>query len=112
MMDAANDVVIENLRDGRKVEIRALRSEDRLLAAIRRSGRKSIFQREEIDFSVTVDFVNHVASEISGALTAGGEAYVGGMVELGRTRGGLGREVISEASQHLRATLLKRDNAD
>jgi hypothetical protein len=33
------------------------------------------------------------------------------MVELGRTLGGFGREVISEASQHLRATLLKRGNA-
>jgi hypothetical protein len=78
-MDAANDAGIEKLRDGRKVEIRALRSEDRtgLLAAIVCAGEKSIFQRcfafkrgfteNEIDFSVNVDFVNHVASEISGA---------------------------------------------
>ena len=46
-MDAANYSAIEELRDGRKVEIRALRPGDRtgLLAAIGRAGKQSIFQR-------------------------------------------------------------------
>ena len=46
-----------------------------------------------------------IASEFSGALTAGGNAYVSGIMELGRALGGFGREVITEASRHVRATL-------
>jgi hypothetical protein len=69
VMNAANYSATDELRDGRKVEIRALRPEDRtdLLAAIGRAGKQSIFQRffafkrgfteEEIDFYVNVDFV-------------------------------------------------------
>ena len=46
-----------------------------------------------------------IATEVSGALAAGGKAYVGGMVELGRTLGGFGREIVTEAGEHVRATL-------
>jgi hypothetical protein len=49
--------------------------------------------------------VKEIASEVSTALTASGKAYVGGMVELCRTLHGFGREVFTEAGQHVRATL-------
>jgi hypothetical protein len=45
-----------------------------------------------------------IATEVSNALAAGGKAYVGGVLELGRTLGGFGREVLAEAGQHVRAT--------
>jgi GNAT superfamily N-acetyltransferase len=63
----------EALRDGRVVEIRALRPEDRagLLAAVGRTSEQSLYRRffafkrgfteREIDFYVNVDFVSHVA---------------------------------------------------
>jgi hypothetical protein len=49
--------------------------------------------------------VKEIASEVSSALTASGKAYVGGMVEFCRTLRGFGREVVTEAGQHVRATL-------
>ena len=45
-----------------------------------------------------------IATEVSNALAAGGKAYVAGVLELGRTLGGFGREVLAEAGQHVRAT--------
>ncbi len=62
-----------SLRDGRGVEIRALRPEDRdgMLAAVSRIGTDSLYRRffavkrefseSETAFFVNVDFVNHVA---------------------------------------------------
>jgi hypothetical protein len=63
----------EALRDGRIVEIRALRPEDRagMLDAVGRTSEQSLYRRffgfkrgfteREIDFYVKVDFVSHVA---------------------------------------------------
>jgi hypothetical protein len=48
------------------------------------------------------------AAAIPGALTAGGRAYVNGVLELGRTLGGFGREIAAEAGQHVRATIEAR----
>jgi hypothetical protein len=45
-----------------------------------------------------------VASEFGGALNAGGRAYAGGLLELGRTLGGFGREILNETNEHVRAT--------
>ena len=67
------DVVRESLRDGRQVEIRSLRPDDRaeFMAAVGRISAESMYRRffgvkrnftsNEIDFFVNVDFVNHVA---------------------------------------------------
>jgi GNAT superfamily N-acetyltransferase len=64
---------IELLRDGRKVEIRALRTEDKadMLAAIDRTGTESRYRRffgakrdfseKEVAFFLNIDFTNHVA---------------------------------------------------
>ena len=64
---------IEALRDGCRVEIRALRPNDRadLIAAVRRISDRSLYRRffglkrsftdQEAAFFVNVDFVNHVA---------------------------------------------------
>jgi len=73
MSDLAAYSEIESLRDGRRVEIRALRPADRddLLAAVRRIGADSLYRRffavkrefseKETRFFVNVDFVSHVA---------------------------------------------------
>lgn len=45
------------------------------------------------------------AADVSGALAAGSKAYVGGVLELGRTLGGFTREILNEAGAHVRATL-------
>lgn len=83
----------EALRDGRQVEIRALRAEDRdgLLAAVGRIGTDSLYRRffvvkrefseKETSFFVNVDFVNHVAlvavlEEDGRPVIVGGGRYV------------------------------------
>ena len=68
-----NYSVTEQLRDGRKVEIHALRPDDKddMLAAIGRTGMQSLqrrffvakrgFSEREIAFFMNIDFINHVA---------------------------------------------------
>src|SRR5215468_11359721 len=72
-IDAAGYSAIEMLRAGQRVEIRALRPDDRdaLLAAVDLASAQSLYRRfhgakrgfsdAEIAFFVNVDFVNHVA---------------------------------------------------
>jgi GNAT superfamily N-acetyltransferase len=84
---------IESLRDGRRVEIRALRPSDlpALMAAIGRIsessmsrrffGAKRHFSEKEIAYFVHVDFVTHVAlvavaEEGTGAIVGGGRYVV------------------------------------
>ena len=93
MLQAANYSAFETLRDGRRVEIRALRPDDRadLIAAVARSSAQSLYRRffavkrsfteTEIDYFLSVDFVNHVAlvavvDEHSPPVIAGGARYV------------------------------------
>lgn len=85
-MDASRYAVIETLRDGRKVAIRALEPEDRagLLAAVenmsddaryrRFFAPKRAFSEKEIEYFLNVDFVHHVAlvAEMDGAIVGGG----------------------------------------
>jgi ribosomal protein S18 acetylase RimI-like enzyme len=64
---------IEHLRDGRPIEIRAVRPDDKddMLAAIGRTSTESLrrrffvvkrgFSQKEIDFFVRIDFCDHVA---------------------------------------------------
>jgi RimJ/RimL family protein N-acetyltransferase len=73
MSEAASYSAIATLRDGRPLEIRALRPDDRdeLAAAVGRASSQSLYRRffgakryfseQEIAFFVNVDFVNHVA---------------------------------------------------
>src|SRR5262245_20414855 len=73
MLEAANYSAFETLRDGRRVEIRTLRPDDRadLIAAVDRTSAQSLYRRffgvrrgstdQEIAFFLNVDFVNHVA---------------------------------------------------
>jgi RimJ/RimL family protein N-acetyltransferase len=93
MPDFAKYSELESLRDGRRVEIRGLRPEDRdeLLAAVRRIGTDSLYRRffavkrefseEETAFFVNVDFVDHVAlivvvQEDDKPVIAGGGRYI------------------------------------
>lgn len=68
-----NYAATERLRDGREVEIRALRPDDKddMLAAVGRTGTQSLqrrffvvkrgFSDREISFFMNIDFLNHVA---------------------------------------------------
>jgi len=84
---------VEPLRDGRRVEIRALRPADRddLIAAVGRTSDQSLYRRffgarrgfgeQEIAFFLNVDFVDHVAlvavaDEGGRPVIAGGGRYV------------------------------------
>ncbi|WP_262299905.1 GNAT family N-acetyltransferase [Microvirga sesbaniae] len=95
-MRAKDYSATETLRDGRTVEIRALRPEDRagLLAAVGRSSDKSLYRRffgfkrgftdQEVDFYINVDFVDHVAlvallEEDGRPVIVGGSRYVVGV---------------------------------
>src|SRR6516162_1201348 len=99
MLEAANYSACETLRDGRRVEIRALRPEDRadLIAAVARSSAQSLYRRffavkrnfaePEIEFFLNVDFVDHVAlvavvDESGRPGIAGGARYI--VVEAGK----------------------------
>ena len=83
---------IEALRDGCRVEIRALRPDDRadLIAAVNRTSDRSLHRRffglkrsftdQEAAFFVNVDFVNHVALvaliDEGRSVIAGGGRYI------------------------------------
>jgi GNAT superfamily N-acetyltransferase len=72
-MEATKYSAIEHTRDGRKIEIRALKPDDRdaLGAAVGRTSAQSLYRRffgakrdfseKEVAFYVNVDFINHVA---------------------------------------------------
>jgi GNAT superfamily N-acetyltransferase len=89
VIDAAKYSAIETLRDGRRIEIRAIQPGDQagLLAAVEKSsvqslhrrffGVKRFFTDKEIAFFLNVDFVDHVA--LVAVLTeAGGTTIIGG----------------------------------
>src|SRR5829696_5432432 len=95
MLEAAEYSVIETLRNGRRVEIRALRPDDRaaLIAAVGRASAQSLIRRffaakrgfteQEIAFFVNIDFINHVAlvalvDEDSHPVIVGGARYIVG----------------------------------
>ena len=73
MQKAANYSAKERLRDGRRIEVRALRPDDRedMLAAIGRTSPQSLqrrffvpkrgFSETELAFFMNIDFDNHVA---------------------------------------------------
>ena len=93
MAKASDYTAVEQLRDGRTVEIRSLRPDDRddMLAAVDRTSMQSLqrrffvpkrgFSDKEISFFMDVDFVNHVAlvaqiDEAGGPMIAGGGRYI------------------------------------
>jgi GNAT superfamily N-acetyltransferase len=94
MLEAARYSAMDRLRDGRRVEIRALRPEDEgaFLAAVHRTSAQSLYRRffgakrdfseKERAFFLNVDFTNHVAlvavveAESRAAIVAGGRYVV------------------------------------
>jgi RimJ/RimL family protein N-acetyltransferase len=93
MMNAAKYSAADVLRDGRRIVIRALRTDDRadLLGAVERTSAQSLYRRffgarrdfseKEIELFVNVDFVNHVAlvatpEEENRTAIVGGGRYV------------------------------------
>ena len=95
MPDVANYSAIDRIRDGRTLEIRALKPSDEagMLAAVERSSAQSLYRRfmgakrgfsdRERAFFVNVDFVNHVAlvavlkEADRASIVAGGRYIVG-----------------------------------
>jgi GNAT superfamily N-acetyltransferase len=92
-VDAATYTAAERLRDGRAVDIRALKPGDEadMLAAVDRIGTQSLYRRfmgakrgfsdKEREFFLNVDFVNHVAlvavvTEGDRASIVGGGRYI------------------------------------
>jgi RimJ/RimL family protein N-acetyltransferase len=73
VLEAAKYSAIECLRNGGRVEIRALKPDDQtdLIAAVGRTSAQSLYRRffgvrrnftqQEIDYFLNVDFINHVA---------------------------------------------------
>ena len=99
MRKAADYSAMEHLRDGRPIEIRALRPDDRedMLAAIGRTSPQSLrrrffgpkrgFSETELAFFMNIDFDNHVAliaqiDEDGRPSIVGGGRYI--VVEAGR----------------------------
>lgn len=94
MPEAANYSAIDRMRDGRVLEVRALRPADEadMLAAVDRSSAQSLYRRfmgakrgfsdKERAFFLNVDFVNHVAlvatmkEEGHASIVAGGRYVV------------------------------------
>jgi GNAT superfamily N-acetyltransferase len=89
MLEAAKYSAVELLRDGRRMEIRALRLDDQaeLVAAVGRTSDQSLYRRffgvkrdfseKDIAFFVNVDFTNHVAL-VAVAEEEGRRVIVGG----------------------------------
>jgi RimJ/RimL family protein N-acetyltransferase len=89
MMQAAAYSIVEKLRDGRSVVIRALKPEDRsaMLSAVGRVSAQSLYRRffgpkrgfsdSEVDFFVNVDFAKHVAL-VASVDESGEETIIGG----------------------------------
>ena len=95
----ADYYVVERLRDGSTIEIRALQLDDRddMLAAVGRSSKQSLrrrffvtkrgFSEKEIAFFMDIDFTNHVAlvaetDEDGQSVIVGGGRYI--IVQPGR----------------------------
>jgi GNAT superfamily N-acetyltransferase len=88
MSQAADYYALESLRDGRRLQIRALRPDDQtdMLAAVGQLSKQSIFRRfftpkrefspQEIGYFLNIDFVNHVA--LVAVLEGGGQALIVG----------------------------------
>ena len=93
MADAATYSAVEAIRDGTRVDIRALRPDDRadFLAAVGRASRESLYRRffavrngfteREVDYFLNIDFVDHVAlvavvEEAGRPVIAGGARYI------------------------------------
>ena len=93
MVERSSYSAVELLRNGRRIEIRALKPDDRagFLAAVDRSSTQSLYRRffgvqrhfteQEIAFFLNVDFVNHVAlvavaEENGEPIIVGGGRYV------------------------------------
>jgi RimJ/RimL family protein N-acetyltransferase len=99
LVEPSNYSVIEKLRNGERIEIRAVRPQDRddLLAAVGRTSSESLYRRffavrrnfseTEESFYLDVDFVSHVALVVL-ADDNGRQSIVGG-----------GRYVVNEPGQ-------------
>ena len=116
MPKAVEFSAIEHLRNGRRMEIRSLRPQDRdeMLAAVGRTSTQSLYRRffavrrhfsdAETSFFLDVDFVSHVAlvavvDEDGNPAIAGGGRYV--VVGLRQAKVAFGSPVTAAHCLHL-----------
>ena len=128
MTAAADYRALETLRDGQKVEIRALRPSDRegWLAAFRRASAETLHHRlfavmrvpteAEVDYFLNIDFVKHVAlvamTHENGVPTIIGVCrYVVVQPRSGRNRLRRGRRLSAQGSWHGLDAALGADRA-
>lgn len=64
---------------------------------------------EQTSLRNRIEDVRGAAGEVGGAMATAGRAYASGLVELGRALGGFGREIASDANEHVRATIRARN---
>lgn len=113
MSDIKDFSAHETLRNGKEIEVRALRPDDRdaLIGAVDRTSAQSLYRRffavkrsfseQEISFFLNIDFVTHVAlvavlNEDGHSSLVGGARYV--MIEAGRAEVALA--VVDEHQGH------------
>jgi RimJ/RimL family protein N-acetyltransferase len=94
LLEPSNYSTVETLRNGERIEIRALRPQDRddLIAAVNRTSSESLYRRffavrrhfseTEESFYLNIDFVGHVAlvalADENGPIIIGGGRYIVG----------------------------------
>jgi len=137
-LQARDYTTIEPLRDGRTIEIRALRPDDRagMVAAVGRTSQQSLYRRffaykrgftdQEVDFYLNVDFVSHVALVavleengrpviVGGAryiVVRAGEAEVAFVVDDAHQEQGIGAALMRHLAALARQAGLKELSAD
>ncbi len=121
--DLSRFSAFEKMRDGREVEIRAIRPDDReeMLKTVSRASKesrytrffspKTTFSEKEIDYFLKVDFKDHVAlvavvQEAEGPVIAGGGRYIVFQPECAEVAFGLedkyqGQGIASALMRHL-----------
>jgi RimJ/RimL family protein N-acetyltransferase len=118
MVDAANYIATERLRNGSSLQIRSLRPSDReeMLAAVQRLSKEALYRRffapkrsfsdREIEFYLNVDFKSHVA--LVAVLPEGGRQIIVGGSRYIVTRPGTAEVAFAVDDPHQRLGIATR----
>jgi hypothetical protein len=78
---------------------------EKAMTATTKTNTESEIATARASVSARIEGARETAARVGGALGTGGKAYVAGVLEIGRTFGGFGREIVTEAGEHVRATV-------